>query len=124
MKSYKIFFIGLTLASLIFYAKALYKNDRKFSYYKNKDYNLDFTNRNLINIFSTKSKIMCLNKCLQNRACISVTFNSIDCKLYYNTENSTNMIDSIGNDLYVKKYIGCGNDKVYNGAFCERYKNF
>ena len=56
----------------------------------------------------------------QNNACISVTFNSIDCKLYYNMDNSTNMIDSIGNELYVKKHIGCSTNKVYNGAFCDR----
>ena len=117
--------ILLTIITCLFFsAKAITKNDRKFSHYKNKDYSLYFTNRNLMAKLITESKILCLNKCLENNACISVAFNKIDCTLYYNMDNSTNMIDSIGNDLYVKKYIGCDANKVYTGSLCERYKIF
>ena len=111
----------LYLLSAISQYKCSSKISRAFINYKNKGYSFMFDLNNKIGQFSNLNKFLCLNKCLENNYCISAIITSNNtCFLYYNMDLTSNMVDETGNNLYIKKYFDCGENRVFSGIKCSK----
>ena len=114
------FLIFFCLLSIFSQFECISKRNRTFMNYLNKGYSYIFDLNNKIEQFSNTNSFLCLNKCLRNNYCISAIVNKDTCTLYYNMDLTSNMIDVVGNNLYIKNYINCETNKVFNGLDCSK----
>ena len=115
------FLILFCLLNIFSQFKCFPKANRTFINYLNKGYSFVFDFNNKIEQFPSTNRFLCLKKCLKNNYCISAIVNKDSCTLYYNMDLASNMIDVGGSKLYIKNYVNCETNKVFNGIYCSKF---
>jgi len=109
----------------ILFLKTLYSEVKssKYKIYNNVQVSENFEKQNLIESYSSNSKLHCLSKCNQlNNICMMVAIQNQSCKLYGSvaTENEieTNRTDE--RKLFKKLERNCSNKQFFDGINCSK----